>query len=671
MSPEFRFTLDIYATASKVSLGVKKGETGRRLRIHLTEAGYPYHIPDNCYAVFAATKPDGKKIFNDCVIDDCEIIYDMTEQTVAAAGLMVCAINLYGVENDLLISASFSIIVYCPPVDQGDLESTSEYKALAALIAEAEALKEGMEEGGGPGGYYVPVVDQPTENTLQFSWMASGEGLPAVPPAVVELPGGGNDSGQNVDLSGYEKKAPEIVGTSVGEKAMEFSALMHGTDKVESFIHFADPHFLNSIDNEAQMRDYLETLKLYHDVTPTSFVACNGDWYGNSDTYATACFKLGYIDGWMRRLFGDRYYPAVGNHDTNQQGRDETGGTWTGILPKETVRNLWFRERGNTYYSFDGANTKFYVLDTWKEGTDAAYYWEQIAWLGEKLKTDNAENVALILHIGYSVSGDSYAMNTLATNALKLCEAFNNAGPITLNGVTYDFAGCTGKVRFAMCGHIHADYATIVNGIPLIATTHMRDGNTPTFDMCQADYGSNKLHLVRVGTGESRLFSMGPNGAILDGTGGEVPDDPPENTGLPVTFTVADPVVFLNHCNHNGGGINYYDKTVRALIATTENTGSTFAVGTGTTDTTHYALVLPDGATAITVNCGSDLMWAMDEVNATGNKIVDVTGRWVENGETVELTSMIGTYYLIKLKKADDSAFAADYDASRITWTFA
>lgn len=197
---EFRFTLDTHAAASQVSLGVKKGETGRRLRIHLTEAGYPCHIPDNCYAVFAATKPDGKKIFNDCVIDDCEIIYDMTEQTVAAAGLMVCAINLYGVENDLLISASFSIIVYCPPVDQDDLESTSEYKALAALIAEAAALKEGMEEGGGPGGYYVPVVDQPTENTLQFSWMASGEGLPAVPPAVVELPGGGNDSGQNVEL---------------------------------------------------------------------------------------------------------------------------------------------------------------------------------------------------------------------------------------------------------------------------------------------------------------------------------------------------------------------------------------------------------------------------------------------------------------------------------------
>ena len=460
-------------------------------------------------------------------------------------------------------------------------------------------------------------------------------------------------------------ETPEIVGASVGEKAMEFSYLMHGTDKVESFIFFADPHFLNSINNESQMHEYLDTLKLYHDVTPTSFVIGGGDWYGNSDTYETACFKLGYIDGWMRRLFGDRHYPAVGNHDTNQQGKDETGGTWTGILSKETVRNLWFREQGNTYYAFDGANTKFYVLDTWKEGTDAAYYWEQIAWLGGKLKQDDPENAALILHIGYSVSGDSYAINSLATNALALCEAFNNATSITLNGTTYAFTGCAGKVRFALSGHIHADYATIVNGIPLIATTHMRDGNTPTFDLCLADYNANKLHLVRVGTGESRQFTMGPDGAILDGA----EDNPPEEEvpSLPVTFSVADPIVFLNHCNHNGGGINYYDKTVRALIATTENTGAPYSVGTGSTDTTHYALKVPEGATTITFNCGSTLKWSYESMNETGGK-VDAVGYWSDNGATEVIPS--GEYYLVKFKKADESAFEADYDYSGITWTF-
>ena len=629
--------------------------------------------------------------------------------------------------------------------------------------------------------------------------------------------GSGLGSTQNSNLSDYAKKTPEIVGTTIGETAMAFSHLMHGTEKVESFIFFADPHFLNSINNESQMREYLDSLKLYYDVTPTDFVIGGGDWYGNSDTYETACFKLGYIDGWMHRLFGDKYYPAVGNHDTNQQGVDETVGTWTGILSKETVRNLWFREHGNTYYAFDGLNTRFYVLDTWKEGADASYYWEQIAWLGEKLKTDNAENSALVLHMGYyPLSGGGFGVNTLAANALALGEAFNNATSITLNGVSYDFTECTGKVRFALSGHIHADYATIVKGIPLIATTHMRDGNTPTFDLCLADCGANKLHLVRVGTGESRQFTMGPDGAILDGTeddsgndvvttytnlvptatttwnsteicngigyqdnayvstdgfgsaegyvavgflalndtdviyikGAEIVSEDKvrlyvtsitggtkyackapslsdgyfadtagtqrftieqlgdlyyrltpvqsandasmyyrislKGTGAnlvithnepivveddPYTLKVADPIVFLNHCNHSGGGINYYDKTVRALIATTENTGATFAVTTGTTDTTHYALVKPDGATSITVNCGSELMWAVDRVDTAGYLITSVTNGWCENGETADFVN--DTYYLIKLKKADDSAFAADYDYSGISWTFA
>lgn len=138
---EFRFTLDVRGVMSQVSMGVKKGEKGRRLRIHMTENGNPYHIPDNCFAVFTAVKPDGKKIFNDCLIENCEIVYDLTDQTVAATGLLSCAINLYGVEGELIISAGFNIIVYSSPVDGSDIESTDEFNALAALIGRMEDLR--------------------------------------------------------------------------------------------------------------------------------------------------------------------------------------------------------------------------------------------------------------------------------------------------------------------------------------------------------------------------------------------------------------------------------------------------------------------------------------------------------------------------------------------------
>ena len=108
---EHKFTLDVNQTASQVGISVKKGDTARRLLIHLTESGYPFHLSKDCYAVFLANKPDGHVIFNNCTIEDCVIGYDFTAQTVAAVGLVNCEIIVYGARGVQLTSASFDIIV--------------------------------------------------------------------------------------------------------------------------------------------------------------------------------------------------------------------------------------------------------------------------------------------------------------------------------------------------------------------------------------------------------------------------------------------------------------------------------------------------------------------------------------------------------------------------------
>lgn len=142
---EHKITLDIHKTVSQVSLTVKKGDTGRRLLIHLAERGYPYHISEDCYAVFTARKPDGKVVFNDCSIDDCVIIYEFTKQTVAAVGMADCEIILYGGNGKQLTSASFNIVVEDTIYDtETEIESTDEYNALADLIAEVKALKDSI-----------------------------------------------------------------------------------------------------------------------------------------------------------------------------------------------------------------------------------------------------------------------------------------------------------------------------------------------------------------------------------------------------------------------------------------------------------------------------------------------------------------------------------------------
>ena len=138
---EHKITLDIHKTVSPVSVRVKKRDTGRRLLIHLADSGYPYHISEDCYAVFTAKKPDGKVVFNDCRIEECVIIYDFTEQTVAVAGLMDCEIILYGADGKQLTSACFNIIVDDTIYDtETEIESTDEYNALADLIEKVQKL---------------------------------------------------------------------------------------------------------------------------------------------------------------------------------------------------------------------------------------------------------------------------------------------------------------------------------------------------------------------------------------------------------------------------------------------------------------------------------------------------------------------------------------------------
>lgn len=139
---EHKITLDINKAVSPVSVRVKKRDTGRRLLIHLADSGHPYHISKDCYAVFTAKKPDGKVVFNDCRIEECVIVYDFTEQTVAVAGHMDCEIILYGADGKQLTSACFYIIVDDTIYDtETEIESSDEYNALSALIVDVLALK--------------------------------------------------------------------------------------------------------------------------------------------------------------------------------------------------------------------------------------------------------------------------------------------------------------------------------------------------------------------------------------------------------------------------------------------------------------------------------------------------------------------------------------------------
>ena len=132
----YKISLDIHEHGSHVSLKAKKGDTGRLLYITLMDGRNPYVITDECRAVFTAKKADGNIIFNDCSIIGNTISYEFTPQTTSAVGKADCEIKLYGAENKLLTSASFTLLVEDTVYNEGDqVESAKEFTALTALIS--------------------------------------------------------------------------------------------------------------------------------------------------------------------------------------------------------------------------------------------------------------------------------------------------------------------------------------------------------------------------------------------------------------------------------------------------------------------------------------------------------------------------------------------------------
>ena len=131
----YRMSLDIHEHGSQAVLKVKKTDTGRKLCISLREGGTSYIIADDCFAVFKATKPDGSVLYNNCTIENNEIIYAFTEQTCTSVGTCRCEIALYGLDDKLITSPRFTLLVDGTIYPDGIVESTDEFSALTAQIS--------------------------------------------------------------------------------------------------------------------------------------------------------------------------------------------------------------------------------------------------------------------------------------------------------------------------------------------------------------------------------------------------------------------------------------------------------------------------------------------------------------------------------------------------------
>ena len=314
----------------------------------------------------------------------------------------------------------------------------------------------------------------------------------------------------------------------------KYCSLIRGKNTIETFLFFTDPHLTmrnrSQTTTEAIRDKYISTMQKYYNSLPLDLCICGGDWINSNDSYEGACEELGYLDGYMRKLFKN-YYPIQGNHDENPYDWGNTGTTHK--LSQQDVNNLMFRQNGNDYYAFDGINTKFYVLNTGYSHTYTmnTYRWQQVAWFADRLLTDNPAHAVILAHIfsnglagGASGSYPNWTggIHQMAQHLVDIADAFNQRVSIIKNGRTYDYSGVTGRVECYISGHQHVDIIDTFHELPVIVTTDLQGGVysdpinytnhrytlLPTFDCCLGDWDNHRLYAVRVGAGVSRTINL-------------------------------------------------------------------------------------------------------------------------------------------------------------------
>jgi hypothetical protein len=154
-----RLSLELQRTDMNMTVHVKRGDTGRLLRITLSDAGVFYPVSGDCYAVFTGKKEDQTVIYNRCDIENHEILYRFTEQTCATAGRIPAEIRLYGPQGKLITTASFLLEVHDTLYHPEDVLSGDEMDALDDLVLQLWELKQQLTEN-------TPVLK--TDKTLIF-----------------------------------------------------------------------------------------------------------------------------------------------------------------------------------------------------------------------------------------------------------------------------------------------------------------------------------------------------------------------------------------------------------------------------------------------------------------------------------------------------------------------
>lgn len=124
-----QISIDLSDNSTAPIIRLQQSCIGITIEFFLNNSGKPFKIENGMSARILAKKPDGTSVYNNCQTAENRAVYEVTSQTIATAGTVICQLQiargdeiLYSPKFELWVSGNLS----------AEIESKNEYNAITA-----------------------------------------------------------------------------------------------------------------------------------------------------------------------------------------------------------------------------------------------------------------------------------------------------------------------------------------------------------------------------------------------------------------------------------------------------------------------------------------------------------------------------------------------------------
>ena len=137
----YPISVDLYNQYPLQVITAQQANIGRGVILTLT-ANNAVLVPENESLFVYVKKPDGTKVYADCVLSGNQVQIDFTQQMLAVPGMLEAELQMIDASGNNITTPIFLIDNQASNIDYAALESSDEFKAFVDALAEVEYYRE-------------------------------------------------------------------------------------------------------------------------------------------------------------------------------------------------------------------------------------------------------------------------------------------------------------------------------------------------------------------------------------------------------------------------------------------------------------------------------------------------------------------------------------------------